>query len=89
MIVTTTNRERIRPTFGLDAGTQLYSATLNHGEKAEGAVIFDVPRPVSSASLMRGRADARDLVALTASAGPALMPAPLSGHSDAPSDQAG
>ena len=44
LLVTTTSGERLQPTFGPDAGTQLDSATLNRGEKAKGAVTFDVPK---------------------------------------------
>jgi hypothetical protein len=44
LIVTTASGERLEPTFGPDAGTQLDSATLNRGEKAKGAVVFDVPK---------------------------------------------
>ena len=44
-IVTTTSGERIDPTFVSPSGggTELNSATLNTGEKARGAVTFDVP----------------------------------------------
>jgi hypothetical protein len=44
LMVATTSGERIRSMFGLDAGIQLDAATLNRGEKAKSAVIFDVPK---------------------------------------------
>jgi len=44
LVAVTAGGERIQPTFGPDAGTALNSATLNTGEKAKGAVIFDVPK---------------------------------------------
>ena len=44
-IATTTSGERINPTFITPSGggTELNSATLNTGEKAKGAVTFDIP----------------------------------------------
>lgn len=36
--------ERLDPTFGPDAGTELHATTLNTGEKIKGVILFDAPK---------------------------------------------